>query len=156
MLYVIGIGSPFGDDRIGCLMIDELRRSERVLSHLGREVELLSVDRPGAGLLSLLEGKERVVIIDAVITGGAVGQLHRWTESAVIEDKYTANSSHGFGLAQSLALGRALGILPQHLKILGIEIVSLEAAGLSPQLRKQLPALVENVTDEIIFHAISG
>ena len=153
MLHLIGIGSPFGDDRIGCLMIDELRRSKRLQLHLGCEIELLSADRPGAGILSLLEGKESVVIIDAVITDGAmVGQLHSWAEPALIEDKCIMNSSHGIGLAQSLALAQALGALPPQLRILGIEIAPPEGvfAELTSQLRQQLPALVEKVVDEII------
>ena len=138
-------------------MIDELRRSERVKPYLGRKVDLLSVDRPGAGLLSLLEGKEHVALIDAVITGGVVGQLHHWTESSMLEGVSITHSSHGFGLSQALALGRALGALPPKLHILGIEINPFVVdEDLSPELLHQLSILADRVIDELLCESVVG
>lgn len=155
MLHVIGIGSPFGDDSIGLLLIDELRRTEILQPYLGQELELLQLDRPGAALLAQLERMDRVVIIDAVVSGGVVGQLHCWSDPAMVEQNCGFCSSHGFGLAQSLALGRVLGSLPPQLQVFGIEISPLEADAaqaqqLRYQLRQQLPVLVEKVAGEIV------
>lgn len=157
MLHVIGIGSPFGDDSIGLLLIDELRRTEILQPYLGQELELLQLDRPGAALLTQLERMDRVVIIDAVVSGGVVGQLHCWSDPATVEQNCGFCSSHGFGLAQSLSLGRALGSLPPQLQVFGVEISPPEvdvvcAHQLRHQLRQQLPVLVVKVAAAIVAH----
>ena len=151
MLKVIGIGSPFGDDQVGLLLIDELRQSEQLHFYLNDELELLAVDRPGAGLLSLFEGAERVIIIDAVVSGAGLGRLHRWPDSTALESCDCFLSSHGFGLTQALTLGRQLALLPEQLLVLGVEIDPVAAGSdLSPLLGQQLPILVDLVIEEIL------
>jgi len=150
MLKVIGIGSPFGDDRVGLLLIDALCQAEKLQPYLDSELELLAIDRPGAGLLSLFEGAENVIIIDAVVSGADLGQLHRWSDSVAIENCDPFLSSHGFGLAQALTLGQQLGLLPEQLLILGVEIESHESdAGFSAALKQQLPGLTDQLIDEV-------
>jgi len=151
MLKVIGIGSPFGDDQVGLLLINELRQSEQLHSYLSGELELLAVDRPGASLLSLFEGAERVIIIDAVVSGAGLGQLHRWPDSTTLESCDSFLSSHGFGLIQALTLGRQLALLPEQLLVLGVEIDPVATgADLSPMLGQQLPILIDLVIEEIL------
>ena len=151
MFKVIGIGSPFGDDQVGLLLIDELRQSEQLHSYLNGELELLAVDRPGASLLSLFEGAERVIIIDAVVSGAGLGQLHRWSDSTALEASDSFLSSHGFGLTQALTLGRQLAMLPEQLLVLGVEIDPVATgADLSPLLGQQLPILIDLVVEEIL------
>lgn len=156
MLHVIGIGSPFGDDQIGLRLIDELRRSERLQPYLGRGLELHQLDRPGAGLLAQLEGKERVVIIDAVVSGATVGQLHRWADIEAAGQPPFSHSSHGVGLAQTLALGRALALLPPVLTILGVEIEAPHDVSAIPYQSWRLsPRLLTQVEDALLaalFH----
>ena len=152
MLRVIGIGSPFGDDQVGLMLIDKLRQAEQLQPYLDGELELLAVDRPGAGLLALFEGAERVIIIDAVVSGAALGQLHRWSDLAELENSESFLSSHGFGLAQALTLGRQLGQLSEQLLVLGVEIDSVATGtGLSPLLGQHLPVLIEQVIEEILL-----
>jgi len=151
MLKVIGIGSPFGDDQVGLLLIDELRQSEQLHSYLNSELELLAVDRPGAGLLSLFEGAERVIIIDAVVSGAGLGQLHRWPDSTALESCGCFLLSYGFGLTQALTLGRPLALLPAQLLVFGVEIDPVAAgADLSAMLGHQLPILIDLVIEEIL------
>lgn len=152
MLKVIGIGSPFGDDQVGFLLIDELRQSEQLHSYLNSELELLAVDRPGANLLSLFEKAERVIIIDAVVSGAGLGQLHRWPDSTALESCDSFLSSHGFGLAQALTLGRQLALLPEQLLVLGVEIDPVVTdADLSVRLGKRLPALTDKIVEEVLL-----
>ncbi len=146
MLKVIGIGSPFGDDQVGLLLIEALRQAEQLQPYLKSDIELLAVDRPGSGLLSLFEGASKVVIIDAVVTGASSGQLHCWSDLAVLESSGSFLSSHGFGLAQALALGRQLGGLPEQLFVFGIEIdPGAGGMDISPRLQQKMPALTVQI-----------
>lgn len=151
MVHLFGIGSPFGADAIGLLLIDELNRSGCLRPHLGHMLSLHRLDRPGTALLAELEGRDSVVIIDAVMTGGRVGQLHRWTASTMIEECSVPASSHGVGLGRTLALGRVLGVLPPQLLILGVEIPPPDAAdSLDWPSRDGLDALVRAVGAELL------
>lgn len=150
MFKVIGLGSPFGDDRIGLVLIDALRRSSPLAARIGHDLVLIAADRPGPALLGYLEGVDRAVLIDAVVSGAPPGHLHRWHDSAVPADAQRCVSSHGLGLAQTLALGHQLGALPAQLLVLGIEIEQPHnSPDLSQLLRAQLPALTARIADEI-------
>lgn len=119
-IRIIGIGSPAGDDRAGWWVIDALRGSG-VLEQTPHAVEAISLDRPGAQLISHFRGADAVILIDAIKSGGAPGTVHRVDDIARLDD-YHGLSSHGFGLASALKLARALDTLPECLIVYGIEI----------------------------------
>lgn len=117
-VHVFGIGSLSGDDQAGWLVVDALRALG-----LERDAPLVldKLDRPGASLLTRLEGADHVILIDAMRGGGAPGDIRRldpsdWASAAADV------SSHGFGLAAALALADALGGLPARVELYGIEI----------------------------------
>lgn len=124
-LRVIGIGSPFGDDAVGFRAIERLRK-ERSLFPAG--TELLVLDRPGSRLIPLLENSKAVVLIDAMQSGQRPGtvqslQLHDLLSQA------EHPSSHTLGVAEALALAKALSSLPESLLIYGIEASENELTG---------------------------
>lgn len=136
---VFGIGSPHGDDAVAWRVVEQLHAS-RVPS--GATLECL--DRPGIRLLSRFEGVEAVVLIDAV-AGLAPGEVRLlgMDEAAALEQPWT---SHGFGLGQTLAMGRVLDALPPRLEIVGIGVgdhPDLE------RLRAQVAAAVPRAADEV-------
>ncbi len=109
---VLGVGSPFGADRLGWLAIDALR------SRLDGAFDLEACDRPGARLLALMRGRERVVIIDAVMGDIGAGSLHCLRPEQLSSS--TAPAVHGFGVAEAVALAGVLGELPPELTLIGI------------------------------------
>jgi len=114
-IRVIGIGSPFGSDRIGWDALD------RLTSGLDTsEVSFISLDRPGASLLEYMQDVKTVVLVDAVKAGLEPGSLVRLKEDQ-IECSNSVNSTHGFGVAEAIALGRELGNLPEKLVLFGLE-----------------------------------
>ena len=141
-LHILGIGSPAGDDQAGWLLVDALRA--RGVEADGR-VALAKLDRPGASLLACLEGVDRVILVDALQSGGTPGDIHRWTEAdwgAVDADL----SSHGFGVLAALALAQALGSLPQRVEVVGIEIASaVPGEPVSPAVREAVAQLAERL-----------
>jgi hydrogenase maturation protease len=110
---VIGVGSPFGADRLGWLAVDHLAKVGPA------DCEWFKLDRPGSRLLDYLKRPDRVVIIDAVVWGEQPGGIRRLSLSD-LQRFQGLSSSHGFGLAETLALGAELDRLPQALQLFGI------------------------------------
>ena len=142
---IFGIGSPFGDDRVGWLAVEELR---------GRfdsaEVDISAHDRPGLRLVTLMQGAAQVVLVDAVKSGAAPGSLHRLEGEAILKAVARYTSTHGFGLAEALQLAQRLGELPEKIVLWGVEAGSLAAGDdLSPAVREALPRLIDGVVGEV-------
>lgn len=126
-VVIIGVGSPAGDDQVGWCVVHTLQQSG-LSDQLSCQMDLLALDRPGAGLIQYLEGVDAAVLIDAVHSGGEPGTIHRIDDPALLE-KDALVSSHGLGVASALELAGALAMLPATLMVYGIEIgdVSLQA-----------------------------
>jgi len=127
---IIGLGSPFGADRIGWQVAEVLRA--RLVhdplavgrSDIAAGIEIELADRPGVGLLSLMEGAPEVILVDAILDEGAGrgGTRVRWVGRDELAGLAASHSSHALGVAEALALGEALGQLPGLLSILGIGV----------------------------------
>lgn len=135
-MRIIGCGNADrGDDAAGILVARRLR-----------ELGLDSIEHAGDGfaLLELWHGSENVVLVDAVLSGAAPGTVSVWdpgSEPLKIQDCYC--STHGFGPVEAIEIGRALGRLPQRIRVYGIEAAQFEqgsAAG--PEVLKAVDRLV--------------
>ncbi|MCU7930823.1 MAG: hydrogenase maturation protease [Candidatus Thiodiazotropha sp. (ex Codakia rugifera)] len=114
MNRILGIGSPFGADQLGWIAIDML-----LTCHLPNS-ELIKLDRPGSALLDYFRGVNRVILIDAVeknIRPGCVGLV----QVEQLDQVRCLTSSHGFGVAEAVALASQLGELPPELHLIGIQ-----------------------------------
>jgi len=118
-IRIFGVGSPFGDDRLGWVAARRLRARLEV-SSVRNDVEICELDRPGAALVFMLEGASVVVLIDAVHSGATPGTLHRIAATA-LDPIERPVSGHEFGVAPALQLARALGVLPAHTVVFGLE-----------------------------------
>lgn len=107
---VIGVGNTDrGDDAAGVLVARALDGA--------RVVEL----RDCSSLLDAWEPVDEVIVVDSMRSGRKPGAIVRFDG---LVDRLPARnfpSTHSFGLAESLELGRALGRLPRRLTIYGIE-----------------------------------
>ncbi|MET0067701.1 MAG: hydrogenase maturation protease [Candidatus Thiodiazotropha sp.] len=144
MIRILGVGSPFGADRLGWDAIDHLQ------SRSPHGCELLKLDRPGPALLRYLEGVEQVVIIDAVAQGVAAGEPVLLKREA-LEDPDALTSCHGFGVAEALALAASLDGLPPRIDLIGV------GAGQDPAERPalnvpQLESLLEQLNVRLKPH----
>lgn len=137
---IIGIGSPFGDDRAGWAVIECLEAA----SPPGT-LKLLSLDRPGPELIELMQSQGRVTLIDALLTEDyPPGQCMALTPAQLAQADST--SSHGFGLAQTLSLAHALHQLPEDLQLLAITIKETSPdTAMSPEVASAAEALARQL-----------
>jgi hydrogenase maturation protease len=142
-ILVIGCGNADrGDDAAGLLVAGRLRS-------MGIDAR----DHAGDGL-ALLESwsqAQSVIIVDAVISGASVGAISVWDArtAPVARDVFRA-STHAFGVAEAVELGRALGRLPASLTIYGIEARRFEpGAPPSPEVIAAVEEVASRITKEV-------
>lgn len=142
LVHVVGIGSPFGADRIGWRVVDELRRRP-VVRRWGEKVRLSTLDRPGTGLMEQWRGADLVILVDGMLSGAAPGMVRcvRPDELRAIFSQY---SSHGLGVAETFALAQALGSAPRSLTVIGVELTDDEGCQ-----REAAASAATRVIDEV-------
>jgi hydrogenase maturation protease len=144
---ILGLGNLLRkDDGVGPRVVAELARRS-----LPEGVTALDAGAAGLDLLALLDGPQRVIIVDAADMGRTPGQFVRFTpDEAQLIDSEEAFSFHAMGLAEALALARALGRSLPELVVFGVQPESLDwGEGLSPAVEIALPRLVEAVFREL-------
>lgn len=135
---VIGIGNPDrGDDAAGVLVSRALERT--------RAKELVDC----ATLLDAWEGESDVVVVDAMRSGRAPGEVVRFDATVSDLPVRTVSSTHSFGLAEAIALGRVLHRLPHQLVVFGIEAAGFGAgSALSAEVRGAISEVVGAIENE--------
>jgi hydrogenase maturation protease len=111
---IIGCGNlDRGDDAAGVRVARRLRK-------LGIEADEQSGE--SFSLMDSWQGFETVVVVDAVCSGGAAGEVRIWDASTrPLPQAEFQCSTHGFGLYEAVELARSLDRLPDKLLIYGIE-----------------------------------
>jgi hydrogenase maturation protease len=141
---IIGIGNRYrGDDALGRAVALELR------AVVGEWAEVIEHDGEPASLLESWEGRSRVILIDAVRSGSPSGAIHHIDlRAGALPPEFGACSTHAFGVAEAVELGRALGKLPPEIDFFGVEAESFDAgATLTIAVGKGLKELCETILE---------
>ena len=141
---VLGLGNALrGDDGVGPAVIEWLERQD-----LPPDVEAIDGGTAGLDIVSTLMGHERVIIVDAANIDRAPGEWVRCTPGvARLKDNDATLSLHSAGLAEALALGAALNVLPHTIIIFGVQPLNLDW---SPQMSDEVRAAVIEVGQAIL------
>lgn len=146
---VLGLGNPLrGDDGVGVHVARQL---------LGRclpdDVEVADGGTQGLGLVTLLEGRQRVIVVDAAAMERLPGEFVRFglQEARLLTGDGGRFSVHEAGLREMLLLAQVLGMLPEEVVVFGVQPAGVEwEASLSPEVEATLPDLVEAVLAEVM------
>jgi hydrogenase maturation protease len=144
---VVGLGNPLrGDDGVGVRVVQAL--GERGLPE---GVEVVDAGTPGLGLIGLMEGCQRVLVVDAANVNRIPGQFVRFTgDELLLRGDRQSLSIHAAGLEDALLLAQALDLLPRELIVFGVQPANLNwDSSLSPEVQASLPSLVEAVLSEV-------
>jgi len=105
-IAVIGIGQSLrGDDAAG---LEAVRLWQEKYPQSAARVRMELAELPGSGLLDLLEGIDAAILVDAVHSSAAPGTLIRIGPEDLASFTPDARSAHGWGVAETLQLGRSL------------------------------------------------
>lgn len=149
-LRVLGIGSSFGDDQLGWMVVKLLQQQIQLHRYNSQRLQLAYCDRPGMYLLELMRDVETVFLIDAVKTNAVVGTLHCF-QNEEIEEVSSALSSHAIGVAQAMQMGKVLNVLPQTVVLYGIEIDDIQFSfDLSTPIEHAIKELALQIGSDIL------
>ncbi len=144
---VLGLGNPLlGDDAIGLRVAATVR--ERLAGEPG--IVVREEKAGGLSLMDALTGYQRVILVDAVVTGGTPGAIRRMGPDELPTQRTAL--AHGIDLPGALELGRILGLpMPSEVRIVAIEAVRvLEFRDdMTPAVAAALEPAVEAVLEEL-------
>ena len=145
---ILALGNPIlTDDRVG---LEVGRQLHARLPAGTTELEEASVG--GHELLHILEGRDRVVIVDAVEAGHLEPGEVREVELASLERTYAPITPHNAGLLDCLKVGRALGMhMPADLVVfaIGVEEARTLSEQMTPRVAAAVPAIVDHVFERL-------
>jgi len=143
---ILGVGNLLlTDEGLGIHAVRKLFENPA----LPADVEVVDGGTAGLGLLYYLEDVNRLVIIDAVETGGPPGTMVRLSGDQIPVYMAMKVSPHEITLPDFLAAAKLRDLYPQEVIVWGIQPQSLEVGvELSPVVAEKLDLLVENVLGE--------
>ena len=139
-MRIIGCGNTDrGDDSAGILVA-------RCLAKQG--LDALEHSGDGFALLELWHGTDDLVLVDAMVSGAAPGTVAVWDAAdQPLRAQGCRCSTHVFGPAEAIEIGRALDRLPRRVRIYGIEASQFEpGTTASPEVL----AAVDRVAGELL------
>ena len=145
---VVGLGAPDrGDDAVGPTVAREVAAVLAEQPVPG--VEVVEREDP-TSLLDVWSGVALAVVCDAVRSGSPPGTLHVVRTGKdlppLTEGHVQEAGSHDFGLASAIELARALGRLPEHVVVVGVEARSFEwGESLTQSVANAVPSAVAEV-----------
>jgi hydrogenase maturation protease len=149
---LVGVGQSLrSDDGAGIAAVQSWQSRYPVsmeLQNLRVEIEQL----PGLALLDLIHDAEAAIIVDTVHSDSPAGTIHQVTLNQLSGFTSGSNTAHGWGVAETLALGHKLypETLPAKIILLGIEGERFDPGDtLSPSVQRNLPTLVELIEENI-------
>jgi len=130
---VIACGNPLlGNDAAGLRVMALLRESRP-------DVDVVEGGLGGLGLIPLMEGADRVIIVDATQGMGATGEVRVFRD--LPPSRFFPMSLHDLGVVEAVQVARELGIAPE-IVIVGIE------GGAHEEYSRDLDPVVERGVEE--------
>lgn len=144
-VLVLGLGNDIlTDDAVGLHVARAVR--ERLAGE--PNIEVKSTTEMGLALLDEIAGRESVVLVDAVQTGGtAAGHIHELGPEDLGQVLRTV--PHFLGVGETLTLGRMLGLpMPRQVRIFAVEVKDPFTLGtaMTPAVAHAVTAAADRVT----------
>jgi len=143
-IVILGVGNLLlSDEGVGIHVVNELMKMS-----LPPEISVVEGGTDGFGLLNIITGADRLIVIDAVKGSGPPGALYRFDLDEVRNCPSGFKTSvHQIGILEVLELSKLMGKKP-HTTVIGIEPKSLEMGmELSPEVRSKIPRVIELILD---------
>lgn len=144
---VLGVGNILlMDEGIGIKAIEALENR----FNLPDNVELLDGGTAGIELLRHIEGREHLIIIDAMKCDHPPGTVMRMEGDDVPAAFKTRISPHQLGLSDLLAASLLTGKMPENVILFGVEPKIMETGfSLSGEVEASFDKLIDAVVDEL-------
>ena len=151
---VLGIGNLImTDDGVGVRVAQRLMEGYR----FPEGVTVMDGGTLGLDLLPHLEGVERLLMVDALETGGPPGTVMRLSGEEIPMALQTKLSPHQMGLQDLLAVAEFQGNRPTEMVLWGVQPESIELGmELSPAVAARVDLLVEKMLGELAAWGVTS
>lgn len=145
-ILILGLGNILlKDEGVGVRVAEKIKEMP-----LPPDVEVMDGGTMGLDLQYYIEGRKKVIVIDAVRAGDTPGTMYRFTDKEIADKKGLLRSAHGFDFTDALRFAEFFQNKPDEVIFIGIEPESLdEGMELTPTIEKRVPALIELVMREL-------
>ncbi len=146
-IIIVGIGNTLmSDDGAGVFAVQELDKRYE----FAENVELLDGGTKGLELLPFVEGKKKMLFIDAVNFNEKAGTVGELTQQEIPDYFATKLSVHQIALPDLIGAGKLLGTLPEEYHLIGIQPESIEPGyGMTEPVTKEFESLLSRVIDKL-------
>lgn len=144
---VLGAGNELmKDEGVG---VHAIRVLQAELPRLNTDVELIdSGTSPDLG--HLVQGADKLIIIDAVMGGFEPGTIYRFNTDQMVSDTGVTTSLHQIGIIESLRMMELTGGRPIETVVIGVEPAEVDIGlELSQEIQTLMPKIIQTVLDEI-------
>ena len=144
---VLGVGNElFRDEGVG---VHAARILQTKLSDSSSNVEVID-GGTSPDIWHLIDGAEKLIIVDAVRGGCEPGTMYRFTPQQIVAERGVTTSLHQMGILENLSLMEFVGSKPKETVIIGIEPAELEPGlELSAKIQERMPKIIQIVLGEI-------
>jgi hydrogenase maturation protease len=113
-------------------------------------VEIIDGGAAGLDLLPFIDGREKLLMIDAVNFDREPGYIDILENEAIPAKFSTKTSLHHLGLLDVLSIVKLSDALPKDMCIIGIQPKSMELGlDMSPEIWDKVPELVERIVSKL-------
>jgi len=145
-ILVVGVGNLImRDDGFGVHLVRALANET-----LPDDVELFDGGTLGPEMLPWLEGREKIIFVDALNADMEPGTLFRFLPDDLEYQMEEKTSIHQIGLIDTLSMAELMGNAPANVVIFGVQPKIVDwGEELSPELENVIPKVINLVKKEI-------
>jgi len=149
-VLVMGVGNILRrDDGFADAVLKELEQQS-----LPASVELFDAGTSAIDLMDVFDGRERLIVLDAVRGGQPAGTLYRFSPEQVEAGALPMNSLHQVGLLETLKIGELVDCKPRETVVIGAQPADTGfGIGLGPEMQQAVSRAVKLVLEEIAHYA---
>lgn len=144
---VIGLGNILlRDEGVGVHAVNALRERYTFTP----EVEVVDGGTLGLDLLHFFEGRDRVLIVDAVDFQKDAGHIASIDDGDIPSTLFAKLSVHHIGLSDVLFASKLMGFTPSKIRLIGIQPQSLEVGlDLSECIRSKIQQVIDAIIETL-------
>lgn len=145
-ILILGIGNILlKDEGVGVHVVKRLKEMS-----FPDNIEILDGGTAGLDLVDFIAGRRKLIVIDAVNTGGKPGTIYRLTEENLNIGPKAIMSFHEIDFLDALHMSEIAGSKPEEIVVIGIEPKDMsDGVELSPEIEERIPKIIEVVMKEL-------
>jgi len=145
-ILILGIGNLLlKDEGIGVHVVQRMMNMS-----LPPDVDVMDGGTMGMNLVYYIEGRKKVIVIDAVLMDDPPGTIYRFTGKDLEEQSGRLFSAHDINFVHVLKNAAFFGNKPEEVVFIGIKPGEIsEGLELTPVIEERIPKIIELVLKEI-------